>query len=352
LGRFRRYNEESGPIETWTTLHHREHNLKFPLSSLCLLEDIPIDEGTKTFHGIKRNNQMMIHPVASQVYRRALASVNSGAILNVASIFDGMGLRGWARRLSDHAERVRTQGVGCGFGADMTAIQTRLNEMGASPPLPVDGVSGPLTKAAVIAFQKSHGIEPDGIVGPITLAALGLEGGGTRVTAFEEGPQQVIVNPWDQPEEPGTATGTRIKEDVTAVKLGSSNIAAVQAKLNALGAKPALAVDGVSGPKTKAAIEAFQSAHGIEPNGILGEATVQALGLTGSEVAPAKRAVPTPSVPRVTPAKPAAVKPSMSMALTGGGTSLTKSPFFVPVAIGGGVGLLALLTKKKKEQYR
>jgi uncharacterized protein (TIGR02594 family) len=40
------------------------------------------------------------------------------------------------------------------------------------PPGPLDGINGPLTRAALRAFQGARGLEVDGIVGPITQAAL------------------------------------------------------------------------------------------------------------------------------------------------------------------------------------
>ena len=38
----------------------------------------------------------------------------------------------------------------------------------------MDGDFGPATKAAVIAFQKKHGLYPDGVVGRNSWAALGV----------------------------------------------------------------------------------------------------------------------------------------------------------------------------------
>ena len=51
-------------------------------------------------------------------------------------------------------------------------IQEQLNQLGAHPPLTVDGDLGPKTVAAVESFQMSRGLTVDGIVGPQTIAAL------------------------------------------------------------------------------------------------------------------------------------------------------------------------------------
>jgi uncharacterized protein (TIGR02594 family) len=50
-------------------------------------------------------------------------------------------------------------------------IQRRLLALGFNPGA-VDGAWGPRTRAAVIAFQKSAGLDPDGVVGPKTIDAL------------------------------------------------------------------------------------------------------------------------------------------------------------------------------------
>lgn len=50
-------------------------------------------------------------------------------------------------------------------------LQKTLKALGFNPG-PLDGLPGRLTTAAVIAFQRSKGLQPDGIVGPATLRAL------------------------------------------------------------------------------------------------------------------------------------------------------------------------------------
>ena len=60
-------------------------------------------------------------------------------------------------------------------GPQVLDLQKRLQELGFDP-TGVDGDFGPGTEAAVIAFQKAHGLEADGKVGPNTSAALQLNG--------------------------------------------------------------------------------------------------------------------------------------------------------------------------------
>ena len=55
-------------------------------------------------------------------------------------------------------------------------IQTMLARLGYRPG-PLDGAWGRQTAAAVRAFQKDRGLDDDGVVGPITLAALRVADG-------------------------------------------------------------------------------------------------------------------------------------------------------------------------------
>ncbi|SET52631.1 D-alanyl-D-alanine carboxypeptidase [Nitrosomonas marina] len=57
-------------------------------------------------------------------------------------------------------------------GPEVRHLQKRLNSFGAE--MKVDGIFGPATHAAVIAFQADKGLTPDGIVGPKTAKALDL----------------------------------------------------------------------------------------------------------------------------------------------------------------------------------
>jgi hypothetical protein len=68
-------------------------------------------------------------------------------------------------------------------GPEVRTLQTALNEqLFPRPNLVVDGSFGPLTRAAVIAFQRQAGLVQDGIVGPRTRAALGMPAPGTSFT--------------------------------------------------------------------------------------------------------------------------------------------------------------------------
>lgn len=58
-------------------------------------------------------------------------------------------------------------------GANVTALQTRLQAHGFSPGS-IDGSFGPATEAALTGFQKSEGLVPDGVMDARTAKALGF----------------------------------------------------------------------------------------------------------------------------------------------------------------------------------
>ena len=78
----------------------------------------------------------------------------------------------------------------------------------------------------------------------------------------------------------------------------------LQARLNALGAK--LKVDGIFGPKTLAAVKAFQKSHGLKVDGLVGPKTTAALRAKhpAAQHTPAHTPAKTPA--KTTPAKTAA----------------------------------------------
>jgi N-acetyl-anhydromuramyl-L-alanine amidase AmpD len=58
-------------------------------------------------------------------------------------------------------------------GWQVKRLQRLLREHGQlGPPAQLDGAFGPVTEAAVRAFQALHGLEPDGVAGPLTWGAL------------------------------------------------------------------------------------------------------------------------------------------------------------------------------------
>ena len=63
-------------------------------------------------------------------------------------------------------------------GTEVRNIQTRLKAWDYYTGW-IDGIYGEYTRRAVVTFQKKHGLTPDGIAGPATLAKIGLPTGAT-----------------------------------------------------------------------------------------------------------------------------------------------------------------------------
>lgn len=74
------------------------------------------------------------------------------------------------------------------------------------------------------------------------------------------------------PAPPAFVPSTTVRHDLVV-----GSIEWIQARLNALGTKPILSVDGLVGAQTRAAIVAFQKANNLMPDGIVGPKTIAAL---------------------------------------------------------------------------
>jgi peptidoglycan hydrolase-like protein with peptidoglycan-binding domain len=119
--------------------------------------------------------------------------------------------------------------------------------------IPVDGVFGPETEAAVQKFQSDHGLTIDGIVGPLTSAALR---GRTPARA-----SVADVSSGEAPAGEASAGGA---------------VAQLQSALH-------LTADGNFGPETEAAVKRLQARHGLTVDGIVGPATWSVIGVSGQE---------------------------------------------------------------------
>lgn len=74
------------------------------------------------------------------------------------------------------------------FGKDVTAVQRALNRLGY--PIAIDGEFGPETDHAVRSFQRGHGLEVDGTIGPSSRATILAElKGGAPTTPAKPGAQ-------------------------------------------------------------------------------------------------------------------------------------------------------------------
>lgn len=82
-------------------------------------------------------------------------------------------------------------------GDDVRRLQEQLRSLGADLPTPATEYFGPLTDAAVRKFQREHGLDDDGIVGPDTERALAaaLEVARVAAAAAFAGPLSADIIP-------------------------------------------------------------------------------------------------------------------------------------------------------------
>jgi peptidoglycan hydrolase-like protein with peptidoglycan-binding domain len=130
-------------------------------------------------------------------------------------------------------------------GPKVAAVQVALKRLGLYNAT-VDGVRGPLTRAAIASFQRRHGLAVDGVVGPQTRAAFGKRGR----PAFGSRTMKRGDRGWD--------------------------VAAMQYILARRGYPPG-AIDAVFGPMTDVALRNFQRAYGLAADGLAGSMTISAL---------------------------------------------------------------------------
>lgn len=150
-------------------------------------------------------------------------------------------------------------------GDAVKAVQQQLITLGYLKST-ATGYFGPMTHDAVIAFQKANGIDPIGIVGPKTKAALAAE------IAKDPTAPTATTSPTTPPPAVSTFTFTKRLE----VGVSNSEVTELQKLLFSLGYFKENAT-GYFGNITKAAVVAFQKAEGIEPLGFVGPATRAAL---------------------------------------------------------------------------
>lgn len=143
--------------------------------------------------------------------------------------------------------------------ASIAALQVSLRAHGLYTG-PVDGVPGPLTRGAIVSFQRAHGLRSDGRVDRRTRRALGALGGPLL------GQRELGVGAvgWD--------------------------VSALEFQLVRYGL-PRASVDGRFTAATAAALTRFQSSAGLTADGIAGPRTYRALVRGASSGTSARRHV-------------------------------------------------------------
>jgi peptidoglycan hydrolase-like protein with peptidoglycan-binding domain len=172
--------------------------------------------------------------------------------------------------------------------------------------VPADGVFGPKTYAALVAWQRAQKLPVTGKLDAATwnrmqqLRLVPTRSGSGGSTAAGSVSKPATPKP-PTTSTPPTSASVLAPYAKTTLRRGSTG-AAVIALQKALG----ITADGAFGPKTEAAVKAFQTRKHLPANGIVSAATWQAL--MGKTTTPPKTA----PKPATTKPKPATTTPAAS----------------------------------------
>ena len=158
-------------------------------------------------------------------------------------------------------------------GQAVALIQRALNRISqnfpAIPKLQADGIFGPATQNAVVAFQRVFGLDPDGIVGRVTWNAVErIYGGVLGLSELRSEGLRYEDLAWDGPEPLRQGDrGERVSQLQFLISVVGQFISAV----------PTVSVDGIFGPATREAVLSFQRYEGLPQTGEADDRTWDAL---------------------------------------------------------------------------
>lgn len=166
-------------------------------------------------------------------------------------------------------------------------VQSSLNLL-QDARLPVSGVMSRATRDALRTFQTQEGLQPDGIAGPDTEAALMQARGagsapGAVSDAFVEAGGDGAGNEGEVSEFDELFELDGLEEEI---RTDAAYVRWVQQALNSA-INAGLATDGISGPKTISAIRDFQRKAKLTVDGIVGSTTELALKIASFSWPPA-----------------------------------------------------------------
>ncbi|MGI6707268.1 MAG: peptidoglycan-binding domain-containing protein [Clostridia bacterium] len=185
-------------------------------------------------------------------------------------------------------------------GEAVSSLQKKLTSLGYYN-YRVTGYFGSITRDAVVRFQKSKGLQPDGIVGKLTHAAL--EGGSKGSDRSGSSGSSSSKSSSADKNTQATLSINRL------LKRGSrgADVKSLQQTLKNLGYS--LAVDGIFGPATEKVVRSFQKSVGITVDGIVGKVTIGKLQSKINASRSKDEERPAPSDSKTPPVKEEAKEP-------------------------------------------